>query len=280
MEKGIIFDIKEFTVHDGDGIRTTVFLKGCPLRCLWCHNPEGLRTERQLMITRNGCLSCGKCLLPCSHPECQGLGRCLHACPRGLVKAVGEEVDATELASRLAEQAEFFESGVTVSGGEPTTQPAFLLELLDGLGSVDTAIETCGYTAPDIFRRAAEKVQMLYLDIKHMDSAVHQKLTGVPNEPIQRNLEMLMRGNIPYIVRVPLIPGLNDDAENLSRLAEKLSGSRLPPKVEFLPYNPFTEAKYQMAQMPFSLSHIDGNQYHPVIPEETYRRYGVCWRIL
>ena len=281
MAKGIVFDIKEFTVHDGPGIRTTVFLKGCPLRCLWCHNPEGMDVKPQLMIPQNGCLHCGKCMRPCSHPECAPFSRCTKICPKGLVKIAGTEMDSETLVAQLREQAMFFEDGgVTISGGEPTMQPTFLFALLDGLAGIHTVVETCGYTTPEIFQTVVEKAGTVYLDIKHMDSAVHKKLTGVTNERIQANLSYLIGQEKPFLVRMPLIPGLNDDAENLSALARRLSGAKALQRVEFLPYNPFTGAKYAMAEMPFQLAEIDGHSYKPSIPNEAFAAAGVPFAVL
>lgn len=281
MHKGVVFDIKEFTVHDGPGIRTTVFMKGCPLHCLWCHNPEGMAIAPQLLITENGCTHCGKCRIPCHHPECAPFDRCTKVCPNGLIKIAGTTHDASELAGFLRSQADFFDSsGITISGGEPTMQPEFLLELLDGLSDIHTIVETCGHTSEEIFRAVAEKANMIYLDVKYLDSETHKRLTGVDNSKIQGNLDYLLQGDKPFLVRMPLIPGLNDDEENLIRLAERLKGSSTLEAVEFLPYNPFTGAKYKLARMNFSLSDVDGNNYHPVIPEEVFRESNVPFRVL
>ncbi len=280
MQQGIIYDIKEFTVHDGPGIRTTVFFKGCPLRCLWCHNPEGINSKRQLMITKNGCCNCGKCRKECSHAECAGLGRCIKICPDGLVKAVGNKIDAIVLAESLKKQSAFFGgSGITISGGEPTQQPEFLFELLEGLKGIHTVVETCGHTTEEIFSRLIQSCTLIYMDIKHMDSSVHKRLTGAGNESIQKNLDLLIASGREFVIRVPLIPGLNDGEENLIRIAERLAGVKDLLAVEFLPYNPFTGAKYAMAEMEFPLADIDGSRYIPKLPEERYRELGVHFLI-
>lgn len=281
MINGIIFDIKEFAVHDGPGIRTTVFMKGCPLKCLWCHNPEGMGKYPQLMITESGCLHCGKCRKPCMHPECKPFNRCIKACPKGLVKIAGSQVDASALAKDLRDQILFFEGGgVTISGGEPTMQPEFLFELLDGLSGVHTIVETCGHTTEEVFGKVVEKASMIYLDIKHMDSSIHKKLTGMDNEQIQKNLSFLLAQNKQFIIRMPLIPGINDDKENLKALARRLSGAPALRRVEFLPFNPFTGAKYAMAGMEFKLQSVSKIAYEPVIPEDEFNRAGIKYQIL
>lgn len=281
MSKGIIFDIKEFTVHDGPGVRTTVFFKGCPLHCLWCHNPEGIGKKPQLLITKTGCLHCGKCEQPCTHPECAPFDRCTKICPKGLIKIAGEEVDAQELANQLKKQAPFLaDGGITLSGGEPMYQPEFLMQLLHHLQPMHTVIETSGHVSPEIFQMAAKACSLIYLDVKHMDSAVHRRLTGVGNGLIQKNLSWMLSQKRPFVVRVPLIPELNDSKENLTALAQKLEGAKAPVKVEFLPYNPFTGAKYEMAEMKFSLKHIDGNQYHPQIPIEEFQKRDIPFELL
>ena len=139
---GLIFDIKEFAVHDGEGIRTTVFLKGCPLRCVWCHNPEGLSPKKELYQKFNGCLGCGRCSIPCDHEECKKIGRCLHVCPKNLISVAGVEWESEKLAERLLTYKSFFDTmggGITISGGEPLLQADFCVELLTSLkGQVHT----------------------------------------------------------------------------------------------------------------------------------------------
>ena len=157
--KGNIFDIKEFAVNDGPGIRTTVFFKGCPLRCIWCHNPEGQDTGRTLFI-KSGCVDCGKCKIPCNHEDCKGLSRCIHACDKNLVSAVGKEWETDELAKHILKEKDLFEmsgGGVTFSGGEPLMQAKFLIELSKKL-PLHKTLETCGYTDKKTFIDCIENI--------------------------------------------------------------------------------------------------------------------------
>ena len=242
MQTGRVFDIKEFSVNDGPGVRTTVFFKGCPLRCVWCHNPEGLESGRGILVRQRGCLQCGRCRLPCTHPECQGLGRCLHACPAGLVEELGREWTAPELAARLLRDKELFESsggGVTLSGGEPLLQHEFAVELLRQL-PVHRAIETSGFATEEVFTRVIAEVDYVMMDIKLADPEAHRRYTGVDNAPILRNFEILRQSGKPYLVRVPLIPDITDTPENLAKIATVVGDS----PTELLPYNRMAGAKY------------------------------------
>lgn len=242
MKTGHIFDIKEFSVNDGPGIRTTVFFRGCPLRCVWCHNPEGLDTGRGVLVRQKGCLDCGRCRIPCNHPECRGLGRCLHACPMGLVEELGREWDAKSLAERVMRDADLFESsggGVTLSGGEPLLQYEFAEELLRFL-PVHKAIETSGFASGEVFRRIVGLVDFVMMDLKLIDSDLHRRYCGADNRPILKNFEILRTSGTPYLIRVPLIPDITDTPENLAKIATVVGDS----PVELLPYNRMAGAKY------------------------------------
>lgn len=242
--RGIVFDIKEFALNDGGGCRTTVFLKGCPLRCLWCHNPEGLSPEPELTVKSNGCLQCGLCRVPCEHPECQRFGRCLHICPRNLISRVGVEWDSEALAEKLLRQKDFLNEtggGITLSGGEPLMQADFAHDLLSRLrGQVHRAIETSGHAPAEVFRRVVGECELVLMDLKVADPALHREYTGVTNERILENAAYLKESGIPHIFRVPLIPALTDTEENLRGIAEIAGDSQ----VELLSYNRLAGAKY------------------------------------
>ena len=243
MATGIVFDIKEFALSDGPGIRTTVFLKGCPLRCAWCHNPEGLRREPELYRATGACVDCGLCRRPCIHPDCAPYGRCLHACPRGLLRVSGAVWESSALAAHLLRGADLFESaggGITVSGGEPLLQAEFARALLGALPGVHRALETSGHAEKETFLSVASLCDLVLFDLKLADPGEHRRYTGVSNERILANAEALKASGIPHIFRIPLIPGITDRRENLAALAAIAGDS----PVELLSYNALAPAKY------------------------------------
>lgn len=247
---GIIFDIKEFAVHDGSGMRTTVFFKGCPLRCKWCHNPEGLSSKPQLMVRENSCKHCGLCLKPCDHEECKPFKRCIHICPDNLIKIVGEEINSKDLADRLLKNKDILlKGGVTFSGGEPLMQADFLLETIDYLNDINIAIETSGYVDSKTFEKVINKVNYVYMDIKLADDDLHKKYTGVSNKLILQNLEILKQSNMPCTIRTPLIPNITDTKENIDAI-KKLIGNL---NYELLPYNEFASIKYNSLGIKYEL---------------------------
>lgn len=249
---GTIFDIKEFTVHDGPGPRITVFFKGCPLRCKWCHNPEGLSAVRQLLYKKNFCTHCGACEKPCEHPECQPFGRCVHACANGCLSIAGEEMSAEQLARQLRKRGEMLKrmnGGITLSGGEPMLQADFVCELAEKLGDFHKAIQTSGYAEPETYQRVIDHVDYVMQDIKLADPQAHRQYTGVSNARILENVKWLKTSGKEFVFRVPLIPGITDTEENLEVIS-KIVG---PFRTELLPYNALAGAKYSMLGMSYSL---------------------------
>jgi pyruvate formate lyase activating enzyme len=256
---GTVFDIKEFSIYDGPGVRVTVFLKGCPLRCKWCHNPEGLSPFPQVMLSKNMCTSCGKCFVAdcpltgsvaafeSGKATCTGCGKCVGKCPMGLRKMSGTSYTPDELVKRILRYEVFFRDGggVTFSGGEPTMQHEFLIEVLDKL-NIHKAIQTCGYCEPEIFKKIISKLDFVFFDIKHAFSDEHKLYTGVGNEKILKNLEYLKTTSVPFVVRIPLIQGVNDSKENLEKTASLVQGAKNLLRVEILPYNESAGAKYEM----------------------------------
>ncbi len=253
---GIVFDIKEFAINDGGGIRTTVFLKGCPLRCVWCHNPEGLSPKPEIYIKHTRCLHCGLCKRECTHSECQALGRCLHICPNNLVSVAGKEWESDTLAEKLLKHTEIYTEtggGITLSGGEPLLQAKFTVELLSKLkDKVHTAIETSGYADGETFRRVVDLCDFVYMDLKIFDRDAHKEYTGVDNEKILANAEYLKQSGKPHTFRTPLIPDITDTEENLKAIEAFVGESPW----EKLAYNALAAAKYASVGREFKYKRV------------------------
>lgn len=230
---GTIFNIQKFSIHDGDGIRTTVFLKGCPLRCLWCHNPESHVVKPQLMYFGSKCTSCARCVGICDarkdgfipdYTKCIACGKCTDKCLASANEICGKTMTVEEVMEEVKKDKVFYESsggGMTVSGGEPAAQPEFTLALLRAAKEegISGAMETCGYGTPDFYRQAAELGTVFLYDLKAMEPEKHKKLTGVDNKRILENLRMLLDMGADVTVRMPLVPHLNDSDEDIAALA-------------------------------------------------------------
>lgn len=259
---GVIFDCKRFAVHDGEGLRTTLFLKGCPLRCPWCQNPEGLRCEVQLWHRQSQCLQCGCCAQACEKGAivmqpgpvidrtcCNACGACVEACPAAAMELCGKTVSAEQAAALLLRDRVFFGSqgGVTLSGGEVLAQPDFACAVLSlcKKAGVDTAIETSLYAPEDAIRRLMPVTDHFLIDIKLFDPARHKAVLGVDNTPVLRNFELLYDSGADILVRTPLIPGYTADAENLRAIARYLAGRAPEARYELLNFNPLCRSKYQ-----------------------------------
>ena len=253
---GTVFDIKEFAVFDGPGIRTTVFLKGCPLRCQWCHNPEGLSPKPQLMVSSASCVHCGACSRVCKHPDnCIACGVCVPYCRLGLRKIAGTIWTAEALAERLQRDADVYQmsgGGVTFSGGEPLMQWDFVSEVISRLKGIHTAIETSGYTNDEIFRQAMGTLDLIMMDWKVSDPEKHRYYTGVDQAPIRRHAEMLAAGETPFILRMPIIPGVNDTEKHFQTAAEIVKDAKTLLRIDILPYQRAAGAKYSMVGRNYS----------------------------
>ena len=267
MSTGIVFDIKEFAVFDGPGIRTTVFMKGCPLRCQWCHNPEGLSPEPQLMVSAAACVHCGACERICGHPDhCIACGRCVPVCRLGLRRIAGTAWTAESLAARLNRDSDVFratQGGVTFSGGEPLMHWDFVSEVVGRLKGIHTAVETSGYTSDAIFEQVMGRVDLVMMDWKVSDPVKHRHFTGVDQAPVRRHAQMLAAGDTPFILRMPIIPGVNDEEAHFETVAELVKGAKSLVRVDILPYQRAAGAKYRMV----------GRTYAPEFDESAAPRF-------
>ena len=237
---GIVFDIEEFAVFDGPGIRVAVFLKGCPLRCQWCHNPEGLKPRPERAVTKSLCTDCGRCREICPTPDmCTACGMCVPVCPNGAIKIVGTPMSASAVAERVLRHAKVLAlngGGVTFSGGEALLQLAFVEDVADRLPGVHRAIETCGFASEGAFLSMISRMDLVMMDIKLVDTEEHRRWTGVSNELILKNLGALIRSGVPFRSRVPVIPGVNDRTRTLKRRRAARRRENLE-RVELLRYN-------------------------------------------
>ena len=233
MSRALIFDINEFAVHDGPGIRTAVFLKGCPLRCAWCHNPEGLSFEQEVLRGTNGCTHCGACKNVCQTSEdCLLCGACTKACKKNLRRFAAKEWTSEALAAKLLKHQDF--DGVTLSGGEPLAQPEFLFDVMERIRPLHVAVETSGYAPSDVFTRAVHLADLILMDLKLADDEKHRHYTGESNVRILQNLETLKRSGVAYEIRIPVIPGVNDSVGNMCATAALLEDPGELVRVELL----------------------------------------------
>ncbi len=247
MNKGKVFSIEEFSVFDGDGIRTTVFLKGCPLKCSWCHSPEGQSYDTEYLRSPNGCIACGKCV----HVGNGKLTKeSVIACPKNLIRECGKEYTSSQLVKILLKNADVLNvtgGGITFSGGEPLSQATFLLECLKALnGKVNRAIQTTGYCPTETFNKIIKEIDLALYDIKLIDDENHIKYTGVSNKLILENYKTLINSGIKTITRIPLIPTVTDTESNIDGICKFLTSLSVE-KVELLPYNQMAGAKYKLA---------------------------------
>lgn len=266
MKSAIIFDIKHFAIHDGDGIRTTVFFKGCPLKCVWCHNPEGIAFGGELAFYSHKCRGCLECFKICpagAHvfsegvhktdpKKCTGCGACVKECPSDALKLYGRKVSTGEVLSELLEDKAFYESsggGVTLSGGECLMQADFCAELLSELkkNGIHTAIDTSGFVAKEAIDKVAPYTDVFLYDVKAFDEDVHIRCTGQPNGRILENLEYINLLGKDVEVRIPYVPGYNDSQmEKIACFLEKLACVRC---VKILAYHNYAASKYSSLGM-------------------------------
>ena len=278
---GCMFALEEFSVYDGPGIRSTVFLKGCPLRCVWCHNPEGQSAETEIVRSPNGCLSCGACerYAVLRNGRLTYTKQSVEHCPRGLLRVCGESIEPQALCERLLKNESILKNGgVTFSGGEPLLQADFLFACLSLLGGkLHTAVQTCGYAPKEVFAKALSLSDYFLYDLKLIDEEQHKTYTGVSNRLILANFAQLAKSGVPFTLRVPLIPTVTDTEENLTALARlmKENGVRY---VELLPYNKMAGGKYKMLGRSYS---PDFDEALPVnTRDELFASFGIKTKVL
>lgn len=287
---GFVFEVKRFAVHDGPGLRTTLFLKGCPLRCPWCQNPEGLHLEPRLWYKEADCLRCGNCVAACQEralaldervhidrAACTLCKRCLDACPTGALLLDGREVSADEAEETLLQDAVFYAEGggITLSGGEVMAQWPFALELLRRMRArgVDTAIETCLLVKQDVLSRFLGLVDHFIVDIKYFDGAEHRRVLGESNELILANYRYLVEKGADVLVRTPLIPGYTATEANIRAIARFVRLTDANARYELLNFNPLCRSKYAALEedypvscQPFSAGEMEA--FYAILREE------------
>jgi pyruvate formate lyase activating enzyme len=301
---GIVFKIQRYSIHDGPGIRTAVFLKGCPLECWWCHNPEGSRPAVQIIYHQDRCLLCGSCIRECrdhaitvrdnqifrntaicndrlasvSEGSYTGCPDCAAACPAGALESVGQVMTVSQVMKEIIKDRPFFDEsggGATFTGGEPFSQFGFLYELLVNCKNegIHTAIETSGYTQWDKLCAASAYTDLFLYDIKIIDNEKHKKYTGVSNMLIHDNLKKLSAVHENIHVRIPLIPGINDDIENIEKTCLLLNSAKIS-RVSLLPYHNTGVYKYARIGLEYKLPHIKSPKRHEL--EAIAERFANC----
>ncbi len=273
--KGRVLSIDRFVGEDGPGFRTTVFLKGCPLRCVWCHSPESISPKAQLFFQAARCIGCGACVGVCPRDaqvvspnerhiiweRCDDCGDCVPVCPSAALDMAGKWMSVEQVLDVVGRDMVYYRNsggGVSFCGGEAILQHEFLLACLKACqdAGIDTAVDTCGHAKWSVLEEMLPYIDFFLYDIKHMDSARHKELTGVGNELILENLEKISQRDKPIWVRVPLIPGYNDSEENLRRTAEFVAKMDAVEQISLLPYNVVGGAKYQSIGETYRLGQI------------------------
>jgi pyruvate formate lyase activating enzyme len=272
---GIIYKIERLAVYDGPGIRTVIFLKGCPLSCLWCASPESKKRSPQTGFHEDRCVNCGACAGVCpksairhademvvfDRQHCRSCGNCSRVCLHGARNIIGQKVSVDEVVAELEKDSTFYHrsgGGITLSGGEPLFQPAFSAAILEKAMEMGfhTAMETCGYADWPWFEKNLQYLDLVYVDIKHMDPLIHRKLTGRTNELILENIGRLDARfpDIDLVLRIPVIPGKNDSDENIIESARFAKGLNTLKRIELLPYHRYGVSTYPVVGEAYDLA--------------------------
>jgi pyruvate formate lyase activating enzyme len=272
MKNGAVFNVEKYAIQDGPGIRTTVFFKGCPLRCWWCHNPEGQRRSLELVFRPSRCIECGECIKSCTRQalayvskqividrkRCTVCGACVSKCPSEALSIAGKRTSVEELMKIIEKDMPFYDEskgGVTFSGGEPLMQPDFLEALLEECvkRGINTVLDTSGYASSRIVNRFCRKVDLFLYDVKIMDDLKHKKYTGVSNRTILGNLQRIVKNGGRVEVSLPIIPSINDDQENIEKTGKFLASLRKIESLSLLPYHRMGVDKYNSLGKPYKL---------------------------
>ena len=280
MQTGKIFDIKKYAIHDGPGIRTTIFLKGCPLACRWCHNPESQARASHRLYRNERCIGCRECVEACPEDaiqvgvqglewnpsDCVYCGTCAGICPAEAVELIGKTMTVDDVLAEIVKDTVFYDEssgGITISGGEPLMQPSFLMDLLDACGRLGyhRTVDTSGYADRQILFEAASRTDLFLYDLKHMDPEKHTRYTGVSNEKILANLEFLSRQKAEIIIRFPVIPGLNTDPENIDQTGAFVSSLPGVRRMNILPYHCAATVKYKNLGLKIKPSDIEPSSH-------------------
>lgn len=273
--EGKVFNIMKYAVHDGPGIRNTVFLKGCPLNCWWCHNPESQELKPQLTFFPNRCIGCMSCISACKENaitavngaivtdlnKCKNNGDCTLVCFAEAREMAGKSMSVDEVVKEVLKDKIFYDEsggGVTFSGGEPLMQSSFLLELLKEFKELGlhTTIDTSGFAPMEVVKEVSEFTDLFLFDLKHMNSDKHEKYTGVSNKLIQENLNMLHDMEKDIIIRIPIIPGFNDSKEDLEDFKEYISTLENIKEVDLLPYHSIGQEKYNRIGQQYKMKDV------------------------
>lgn len=291
VKQPLIFDIKRYAINDGPGIRLTIFFKGCPLSCAWCHNPESISPKQQKLFTRAKCIGCGECVRVCprgamamtaegpvSDPlKCELCGTCAEACPARAIEMSGRHYEIAELLEIVEKERPFFDQsdgGVTISGGEPLLHPAYLLQLLRACGeqNIHRVVDTSGFCAPEALLEVARETDLFLYDLKMVDDGLHRRFTGVSNRRILDNLQLLAVSGAQLSIRIPVIGGVNADAASAAAMADFVAGLEGGGRnVHLLPYHGVAAGKH----LKLGAQYDEGLMREP--SAEELKRFGGCF---